>query len=182
MARARRQQQAPRRRRVENKRLVSPTIDYDNLPTQFKFPTQNELVDLSDGELLGLLQRWGMVDTVEQRKVRAAEHVAKISQMRDKKLTKTQLRTSVQAAMRRDLLGDNRKMMREFTTLEAAAGTDLETQQFVRMGENDEGTCEGCDPLIGQEGTLAYHASIGMPGPASCFGGDYCRCTLVLLD
>ena len=55
-------------------------------------------------------------------------------------------------------------------------------RQFTRLGEDDEKMCKNCIVLEGEEGTLAEHAALGLPGPASCYGGHNCRCELVVIE
>ena len=180
MARAKRQR-APRAKRVIDGKLESPTISWGDAPEQFQFPSMPDLLNASDSDLLSYLQRWGMVDTMAQRKSKAAAMVADLAR-RPKEAGKRRFKATVQGTMRRELLQDNRRMMREFIMLDTVNGVDIKKQKFVRMGENDDSTCEGCDPLIGFEGTLAEHEAQGMPGAASCYGGDACRCTLLQVD
>jgi hypothetical protein len=76
-----------------------------------------------------------------------------------------------------------RQTQQTFTTVEGLQG-DLATE-FIRVTDteiDDKGnasTCDSCEALAGEIGTLAYHQEIGMPGPASCQGGGYCNCQLV---
>ena len=55
-------------------------------------------------------------------------------------------------------------------------------QLLVRIGEGDDDMCDVCAGLEGETGTIAYHESIGLPGAATCLGGDACRCDLVPYD
>lgn len=76
----------------------------------------------------------------------------------------------------------NRRVMREFAQIEALSGANVEKQELIRISEGDDNVCDSCDAKGGEVGTMAYHASIGLPGAASCYGGDMCRCELVLID
>jgi hypothetical protein len=136
---------------------------------------------LPDDELASLLERWGLTETLQQRVDKATAIITR-AQQKPGKVANDQIKKMIGASVRRDLLGENRRMLRESVVLEVVNQIDVDKQNWVRMGENDDNTCEGCDPLIGAEGTLAYHSEIGMPGPASCEGGDMCRCTLMLVD
>ncbi|MCK4306508.1 MAG: hypothetical protein KAY24_19860, partial [Candidatus Eisenbacteria sp.] len=72
-----------------------------------------------------------------------------------------------------------RRGQEQYTTMDAVS-QDPNTE-FTRIPEDfdPECICDACADLAGEEGTYAYHQSIGLPGAGSCYGGDECRCKLV---
>jgi hypothetical protein len=72
-----------------------------------------------------------------------------------------------------------RRASEQYTTMAALEGDP--NAELVRIPEDfdDERICDRCADLAGETGTYAFHAGIGLPGAASCYGGDACRCTLV---
>lgn len=160
-------------------RLDKPTIDWaGNVPTQFEFPELADLVSMDDAALSEILRRFGVTPSSLEMRASAAAYV---SRMTGYAPNSDAWNKAVDALLdnesQRGLLSMCRSAMREFSILEAANG-DL-TTEFCRISEGDDHVCPQCQNLAGEEGTLAYHATIGMPGAASCDGGDMCRCQLV---
>ena len=143
-----------------------------------KLPSVNDLLGLSESELVDLLQRYGVVASWADARARAAKVVADMHGIPSGPLFEARLQSAIDTGQR-ELIGQARRTMERYTTVQAMDGT--ETQEFVRMPEDYDETriCDVCYELAGTIGTMAQHEEVGLPGSASCLGGDLCRCTLV---
>lgn len=174
----------PRGSRMEGARLMSPTIDWSQpAPQQANLPDVADLVKLSVPERQRILKEFGITRPWEKMRSDAAEYLARMSDLQyGTDAYNLELNRLASSASKRGSLQNTRAAYRQFETLEMMRGKDPATQEFIRVTEGDEHVCSPCDGLGGEEGTMAYHSSIGLPGPASCEGGNYCRCGLLLLD
>lgn len=167
--------------RIDDKgRLQSPGIERPDgvVPYGVKLPSMNDMLDLSAPELIELLQRYGIVGSWAEAKARVADIVGRIHGIPPGPLFDTQVRAIIENS-RKGLVQTARRVTERYTTIQASTGD--EKQLFVRMPEDydPERICDICYELAGTIGTLAQHEEVGLPGAASCLGGDYCRCTLV---
>ena len=167
----------------ETGRLRSPGIARPDglVPVGVKLPSVNDLLDLSIPELVDVLQRYGIVASWADAKARAAKVIADLNGIPSGPLFDARMRaltTDNQLA----LVGQARRTMERYTTVQAMTGD--ENQEFIRLPEDyDESRiCDACYELAGTIGTMAQHEEVGLPGAASCLGGDLCRCTLVPIE
>jgi hypothetical protein len=166
-----------------DKRLVTPTlerVDWRSPPAGVTMPSLDELGAMSTEDLAAWAERWGIYGAWPTLR---AESVAYLSK-RGTALPGTEefaegLRALVDGDSRRFLLGANRRVLREYQTLDALSGEQGVGQKLIRVTEGDDHVCDGCEPLGGMVGTIEEHEAEGLPGSASCLGGEYCRCTLV---
>jgi len=147
-------------------------------------PTVSELVDLTNDELLELLQDFGVKAPWPQLVADNYGYAAEMSKITNLG-TPDYLEREVERLLdhhssRRGLLGLARETQRAFIL--DAFSKEGPNQEYIRISEDDEHTCDRCDALAGTIGTMGEHVSMGLPGPASCDGGNYCRCVLVLVD
>ena len=148
-------------------------------------PTAAELVGLTNDELLELLHDFGVVAPWPQLVADTYGYATEMSKITNVG-TPGMIEREVQRLLepkndsRRALLGLARETQRAFNM--DAFAKEGPNQEYIRISEDDEHTCERCDALAGTIGTMGEHVSMGLPGPASCDGGSYCRCVLVLID
>lgn len=172
---------AERSRRFADNRLESPTIDWTSgVPEQFRFPSSRDLKGLPVAELNAYLERFGIVEPWQQAKVAAASYVQRMTLLPPgSDAFKAEISRLVGLDNPRGALSMTRRAYRELSLVDAVSGG---ARQYIRISDGDENTCDRCGALGGFIGTIAEHAARGMPGPASCQGGDYCRCELVPVD
>lgn len=188
MARARRQTNqrarrtpAERSRRFEDNRLVSPTIDWNSPPDQFRFPEISELKGWPPDRLSDLYKRFGITEPWPQMKMSTAAYVQRMTSIPPgSDAFKEELNRLLDIESKRGALMMTRRAYREFSTIEAMEGntaTDL-----IWVADGDDGTCSRCGNRGGDIGSIQYHAAQGLPGPGVCEGGDLCRCMLLPID
>lgn len=187
MARSRRPSQ-PRKRsgtvdlpRMNGSRFESPTIDWKKTPNQVNFPSTADLVNLNVAQRFAVFKQFGLSPSWDTLRAEAGQYVTKLTTSPPGSVSwNAEIDRLLDQATKRGALGLARTAYRQFGILDS--GADMSTQIFVRITEGDEHVCDPCDSLGGEEGTMAYHESIGLPGPASCLGGMYCRCQLIMVD
>ena len=174
------------RRFSDNGTLQSPlmeTVDWGTAPQVAKIPSNAEFKEMSDVDLSRWLKRWGVTDAWPAMRASAAGYLQRVSALPPGSPEfDARLDDLVSGSSRRFLLGANRRVLRDYGMLEITQGVDLATQEYIRISEGDEDVCDRCDSLGGHIGTMAEQDAAGLPGAASCYGGDYCRCELVLID
>ena len=159
---------------------TSPTIDRQGpVPVQYLLPSLSELSDLSPGELLAVMQRFGVAGAWSTYIADQAAYLARVASLPPAQFDAA-LQDLVDTNSKRALVQMSRRLHEQYTTGLAAAGD--EDARFIRLDEGDSRECERCEELGGYEGTYAEQQAVGLPGAASCRGGDQCRCTLVRID
>jgi len=148
-------------------------------------PTAAELVSLTNDELLELLQDFGVVAPWPQLVADTYGYAAEMSKVTnigtpDYLEREVERLLEPKVSSRRALLGLARETQRAFNL--DAFMKEGPNQEYIRISEDDDHTCDRCDALAGIIGTMGEHISIGLPGPASCDGGSFCRCQLVIID
>jgi hypothetical protein len=148
------------------------------VPVGVRLPGVNDLLNLEPSELVDLLQRYGVVASWADTRARAAKVIADMHGIPSGPLFEAKM-SALTTDYKLALVGQARRTMERYTTVQAMDGT--EGQEFVRMPEDYDETriCDVCYELAGTIGTMAQHEEVGLPGSASCLGGDLCRCTLV---
>jgi hypothetical protein len=169
----------PRTPQLVGNRLESPTIRWDSPPEQVNLPSVAEIVNLDVAQRYKVLQQFGLQMSWDEARAEAAGYVARMSNITDRKTFDAEVDKLVSVHTKRGLLGNLRNAYRQFTILDVMDGLDPRTAEFTRIVEGDEASCDSCLALAAEEGTMAYHTSIGLPGSASCEGGANCRCDLV---
>jgi hypothetical protein len=141
--------------------------------------TPAELNNLSDAELHAIMTEFGIRVPFEQLITDAQTYVAQMSNrlIPGSPQFNAEVERITGPASRRGLLGMARRTQENASTLEILERSG--TTELIRVLDSDENNCDNCIALAGEIGTLEYHQSIGMPGAASCLGGDYCRCQLM---
>jgi hypothetical protein len=169
---------AERSRRFADNRLEAPTIDWSSgVPEQFRFPDSRDLKSLSVSELNEYLTRFGILEPWQQAKLSAAGYVQRMSAIPPgSQAFKDEVNRLVGFDNPRGALGMVRRAYRELSLVDAVSGG---SREYIWISDGDDGTCDRCSERGGDIGTLAYHAEKGLPGPAVCEGGDFCRCELV---
>jgi hypothetical protein len=147
-------------------------------PTRFYLPSIAELRQLDVDELGEILERFGIAGGWPTLKASAAGYVQRMSSIppgSDAFLAEIDALT--EASSKRGALSLARGVYRDLQLYEAADG-DSEAE-FIWISEHDDSTCDRCLAREGDLDSLAGHAKKGLPGPAVCEGGGYCRCQLV---
>lgn len=140
--------------------------------------TPKQLDSLTDAELRAVMTEFGMRVPFEKLITDAQKYVAEMTNLiPGTPAFNAEVERITGSASRRGLLGMARRTQETMTTREIMERTDV--KEFIRILDSDENNCDPCVGLAGEIGTLEYHESIGLPGAASCLGGDYCRCQLI---
>ena len=163
-------------------KIIAPNIGrVGPVPVVEPLPDIASLSYLADEELFALLSRFDVLDDLDAQRILAEDVANRL--MRIPGGTgefEAQMDRLLESSARRVLVGMARRTQERWQTLEAIDG-DF-TAELIRVSEGDDHVCENCQALAGAIGTLADHESIGLPGTASCLGGDYCRCQLVRIS
>ena len=172
---------AERSRRFADQRLEAPTIDWGSPPEQFRFPESRVLKTYPIEDLNDLLMRFNIVEPWPQARAAAAGYVQRMSAIPPgSEAFKDEIDRLLDFESKRGSLGATRRAYREYSLVDALDGDRM--TPLIWISDGDDGTCERCGARGGDIGTVAYHSSRGLPGPAVCLGGDYCRCQLVPID
>lgn len=163
---------------MEGQRLITPTLDWESPPVQVQLPSIANLVNLTVEQRYDTLQQFGLMRTWDEARAESATYVSRLTSFQaGTPAFDAEVENLISVNSKRGLLRNLRGAYRQFNIIDSLEGLDPRTAEFVRLVEADGNSCEGCLALTGEEGTMAYHQSIGMPGPASCLGE--CRCDLI---
>jgi hypothetical protein len=166
----------------DNGRLNAPGVARDEL-TGFvstkKIPEPASLfVDSSPGRLRSVLEEFKLVDHPDVLRADAMRYVGRLTQLEGEAL----LAEVERVVGENNLLKRARRMSQRYMLAMAVGGDADKDPLMIRIDEGDDNTCDACDALGGMIAPLSEHAAHGLPGSASCLGGDYCRCTLMRVD
>ena len=166
--------QAPTIRRAEGRVLTIP------------MPSSQEMLRLPNGELTAILQRFGVERNWGELYNGSADYVQRMSRRlaplsRDPDAFWSEVDRLSAGEDRRHLIGAVRRAQENYTTQRILEGVGF-NQEFIRVLDSDDNNCEPCIARAGIIGTFQEQADVGLPGTASCDGGDYCRCQLVPID
>lgn len=165
----------------EKGRLHAPGIERpdDLVPLTVKLPSASDMLELTDDELIELLQRYGIVDPWEQISGDAAALVARSKNLQNPDIFAEENRSLMERMTKRATLSLARRTQERYNTLVILDGRP--NVELIRIPDDydPDRLCERCEALAGTIGTYAQHTEVGLPGSASCLGGDYCRCSLV---
>lgn len=163
--------------------LESPTIGRASPPYQVPLPSVAEIVELDVAARYRLLEQFGLQTTWEEARADAGKYVSRMTGYQaGTEAYRLEVDNLVSTETKRGLLGNLRNAYREFSTYDMMEGLDPAKAEFTRIVEGDEASCNSCLALAAEEGTMAHHQAVGMPGSASCLGGSNCRCDLVHVD
>lgn len=167
-----------------NGRIISPGIDRSKglVPLTRKLPSASDMLDLDPDELLELMQLYGVVEPWEALRQENAMYVARMRNIPNPELFKAQSIALLDTNTKRGVVSLARRTQERYNTLSIIDGN--ENQLLMRLPDDydPDRLCEVCADLAGMIGTYSEHMAVGLPGAASCLGGDYCRCSLVGLD
>lgn len=163
----------------ENGLLIAPTITRGSKePFLSGLPTIDRLSALSVEQLGSTLSRFGIVENWESQRQEATGYLQRMTKYPSgSRQFKNELERLLDMESKSGLTRAVRRAYHEYTL----ANTDS-TGTLIRISEGDENTCDVCNDLGGEIGTIDHHRSIGLPGAQSCDGGDNCRCALVGYD
>lgn len=158
--------------------LYAPFLERDPgqlEPRQRSMPTMVEMKTMTDVELSSVLNQFGITEPWAQMRSSNVGYLMRMTQIPPgSPRFAAELERLLSQDTRRGLVGASRRAYHEYMI----AQTDT-SGELLRIAENDKNTCDVCAALAGEVGTIEYHRSIGLPGAASCDGGDDCRCNLV---
>lgn len=166
----------------ERGRIITPTVRReDGRPVSVPLPNVNEINNMSNAQLRSLLERFGVAQAWPELHGQVSAYVARMSNIPPGT-------PGFEAEVKRLTEGDDKRFLRQlarrtqetWTTARAADGN--ENQEFIRILDDHEHQCGPCIERAGAIGTYAEHVAIGLPGPASCDGGGWCRCELYPID
>ncbi len=133
---------------------------------------------MSDAELLAYLEETGIVAPWNTLQMQAAEYVQRMTEYPPGSAQfKAAVNNLISTESRRGVLGMTRRAAQRFTTLNDAGGD--KNAEFIWVTEGDSVSCDPCISNAAQIKTLAEWEADGLPGAATCDGGDYCRCDLL---
>ena len=165
-------------------RIEAPTTAFDEVAGRFKvvpLPSADELLKLNNDELSAILKRFGVTKSWEQIYADNAGYVSRMSNIPpNSEAFDAEVFRLTMSGEKRQLLGLARRTQENYTTNRVSTGDP--NQEFIRILDSHDNNCDACIDLAGSIGTMAEHIAQGLPGAASCFGGDYCRCQLYPID
>lgn len=166
----------------ERGKIIAPTVDRpsDLYPVTVRLPSIADLSSLSDAELYGVAQRFGIFAPWRERFQHNTKYIEQIGKIPENSVDFWNRIRDITGGMgsQTTALGIARGAVRSYNQLIATDGR--EDQVLVRVGEGDENMCEGCMAIEGAEGTYGEHDAIGLPGSQDC--GQNCRCMLIPVE
>jgi hypothetical protein len=148
------------------------------VPMAQPLPPLDDILALDVGDRIALLQRFGVEAAWSQYISDQAAYLARVSKIPPgSQAWQDEMARLSDIFSSRGSLQMSRRATEQYTTVSAMH--DNPAEEFIRISEGDDRVCSECERLEGEVGTYDYHASLGLPGAASCLGGDQCRCTLL---
>ena len=161
-------------------RFYSPWIERGStgIPQSVPMPSMAEMRNMDAGQLSGVMERYGYVDSIDARIDMNKEFLRRFN------INKGDARWDDEMARLKDkqqiaMLGQTRRLATRHETLRSIDGKL--NQKMVYINESSE-PCDECAPLGGQEGTYQEFAQNGMLPGDRCLGGDNCLCTTMRVD
>lgn len=146
-----------------------------------RVPSVAQLGKLTDAELLATLEEFGVLAPWNTMQSQAAAYVTRMTELQPGSVQfQAAVNNLISSESRRGLLGMTRRATQQYTTLLDTQGDP--SKKLIWVSENDDSTCDPCRGNAGEIHTFEEWQSIGMPGAATCEGGDYCRCDLLRID
>ena len=168
-------------------RITAPTIERrDGRVFTIPMPSNREILRLSNAEMVNILQRFGVSPDWNGYFTTSAAYTSRLSSTLSSLSTDTaafasELERQAFAESRKHLIGSVRRAQENYTTNRVLEGLGP-NQEFIRILDSHDNQCEPCIARAGIIGTIEEQAAVGLPGTASCDGGDYCRCQLMPID
>lgn len=159
--------------------FVTPGLRAGDSPRYAALPDLAEMKNMTNEELMRTMTHYGITEPLGILQSQAMEYVRRMMPLRTDEDINLAFAELV-ANERRQLLGTARRVQQQWSTLDAIQG-NLE-QELIWLAEDDEATCDSCAPRSGEIDTFIGWKQRGMPGSATCRGGNYCRCDLVAID
>lgn len=172
-------------RNEATRRIEAPTTEFDETLGAFKvreLPTAEQMLRLTNDELLQVLQRFEVSKSWPDAHSSVQDYVRRMANIPPNRpdLFDAEVARLTNGVSRRSVLGLVRRTQENYTTSRISSGDP--NQEFIRILDSHDNNCGPCIDLAGTIGTMAEHVAQGLPGPASCDGGDYCRCTLHVFE
>jgi len=166
-------------------RIITPLIEREGgIPTGLRLPSSADMLNMSDAELHATLQRFGVSKPWPEMSDDAAQYVARMQSQTSEAMTDEEIAAETARITtpisQRGLRGLARRTQERWTTMEALDAVGDMSHELIRISEGDDSVCDNCLALAGTIGTIFEHEAVGLPGSQSCYGGDDCRCQLVL--
>ncbi len=158
-------------------RFYSPWIERGGtgIPRSVPMPTMQQMRGMDTGQLTGVMERYGYVDSIDARIDMNKEFLRRFNiGPKDSRygFEMDRLKGKQQIAM----LGQTRRLAQRHEGLSAIDGNV--NQRMIYINESSE-PCDECDPLGGTEGTYREFAENGMLPGDRCLGQDNCLCTVM---
>lgn len=170
--------------RIEDNQFISPGLQKGLPPAQYRLPNFEDMRVLAQSpegqaRLLQTLEHYGVTPSMNRMKVMAGKY---IERMTDKTgdAFKAAVEELVNGESKRSLIGMNREIAQQYSSLRAIEGNI--DQKMVWVSEGDDHVCEECDARSGEIQTWVQWQTEGPPGSRTCLGGSYCRCDLLPID
>ena len=164
---------------LDDNRFITPGLRHDGPPELNRLPNIDDMRNLTNEELAKLLEHYGILEPIGMQQTAAMDYVRRMMPLRSEEDIRAAYNELINNE-RRQLLGLNRRVAQQWSTLDAIDG-DME-KEMIWIAEDDEATCDSCAPRSGEIATFREWKQRGMPGAEVCRGGDYCRCDLVVID
>ena len=133
---------------------------------------------MTDAELLAAMEEAGMIAPWGALQMQAAESVMRMTELPPGSPAFTAaVNGIISKEARKGLVGMTRRATQQFTTLNDMAGDT--NKEFIWIVEGDDSTCAPCMVNAAMIKTYAEWEASGLPGAATCDGGDFCRCDLL---
>lgn len=164
---------------LDDNTYVTPGLREGDSPTYVALPELADMKDMSNAELLKMLNYYGITEPYNMLQTQSMEYVRRMMPLRsDEDINRAY--SELINNERRQLLGVSRRVAQQWSTLDAIQGNMY--QELIWIAEDDEATCDSCAPRSGEIATWAEWKQRGMPGSEVCRGGNYCRCDLIPVD
>ena len=167
----------------KDNRLKVPGLERapGKVPLQTKLPSATDMLNLSDAELLEVLQEYGVAEPWDSLRSDASAYIGRLKNIPNPDLFSAEV-DNIVASSRRGIMGLTRRTQERYNTLSIIDGRP--DVLLIRLPDDYDGDrlCENCEGLAGVVGTYSQHMAIGLPGAQSCIGGDYCRCSLMEIE
>jgi|TARA_Y100000310_G_C20445386_1_gene698143 hypothetical protein len=137
------------------------------------------MVDLSDLELLDVLEQYGVIAPWNEQQQKALDEIGPT--LRNAAVGSDEfwnsLNSTVDISSRRELRRLTRRTSQQWSALTAVDGNLNQEMAWITIG--DIASCDPCNGRGGEEASYAEWQILGPPGASVCLGGDDCRCELV---
>ena len=171
----------PRQLTPGGERLISPGLTSGATPQLARLPTIADMRNLSQSELLDVLEQYGVTEPWESMINDTRKYLQRMTSIPPgSDRWNEELNSLISTESRRGVLNLARRTQERFSTLDSIDGNV--NQELMWITVSDDNLCENCDERGGEIKSYSEWTQVGLPGAAVCLGGDQCRCELVAVD